>query len=167
VVNSAPPGLMSYAIADRADAIQVWEPTYTLLKSKKPSVRTIDFGIAATWKKFAAASHRIPYLGVAAHTDWAEKNPETVKKLYATYKAAIDWAQKNPDAAAPLMFPKSPSDTQKDIASLIRANERLGISLAGATDIRKEIEAVYKVGIDVGYFTAMPSAASIYDKPVR
>jgi ABC-type nitrate/sulfonate/bicarbonate transport system substrate-binding protein len=130
-------------------------------------VRTIDFGIAATWKKFAAASDRIPYLGVAAHTDWAEKNPETVKKLYATYKAAIDWTQKNPDAAAPLMFPKSPPATQKDIASLIRANERLGISLAGAADIRKEIEAVYKVGIDVGYFTSMPSAASIYDKPVR
>jgi ABC-type nitrate/sulfonate/bicarbonate transport system substrate-binding protein len=167
VVNTAPPGLMSYAIADRADAVQTWEPTYTLLKSKKPSIRTIDFGIAATWKKFAAASHRIPYLGVAAHADWADKNPETVKKLYATYKMAIDWTQKNPDAAAPLMFPKSPSDTQKDIASLIRANERLGISLAGAQEIRKEIEAVYRVGIDVGYFTSPPSAGSIYDKPVR
>ncbi len=167
VVNTAPPGLMSYAIADRADAIQTWEPTYTLLKSKKPSIRTLDLGIAATWKKFAAASSRIPYLGLAAHAAWADKNPETIKKLYATYKAAIEWTQKNPDAAAPLMFPKSPPATQKDIASLIRANERLGISLAGAQEIRKEIEAVYKVGIDVGYFTTMPSAASIYDKPVQ
>jgi hypothetical protein len=65
------------------------------------------------------------------------------------------------------MFPKSPSDTQKDIASLIRANERLGISFAGANEIRKEIEGVYKAGIDVGYFDKMPSANSIYDKPVR
>jgi ABC-type nitrate/sulfonate/bicarbonate transport system substrate-binding protein len=167
VVNTAPPGLMSYAIADRADAIQMWEPAYTLLNAKKPSVRTIDMGIAKTWKAFAAASPRIPYLGIAAHADWADQNPELVKKLYATYKAAADWAQKNPDAAAPLMFPKGTPDDQKAIASLIRANERLGISFAGANEIRKEIEGVYKAGIDVGYFDKMPSAASIYDKPVR
>ena len=36
VVNTAPPGLMSYALADRADAVQIWEPTYTLLIAKKP-----------------------------------------------------------------------------------------------------------------------------------
>ena len=36
VVNTAPPGLMSYALADRADAVQIWEPTYTLLVAKKP-----------------------------------------------------------------------------------------------------------------------------------
>ncbi len=167
VVNTAPPGLMSYAIADRADAIQIWEPTYTLLKSKKASVRTIDLGIAKTWKEFAAASARIPYLGLGAHADWVEQNPETVKKLYATYKAAAEWAQKNPDAAAPLMFPKATPEDQRDIASLIRANDRLGISFAGASDIRKEIEAVYKAGIEVNYFDKMPSAASIYDKPVQ
>ena len=40
------------------------------------------------------------------------------------------------------------------MASLIRANDRLGISLAGASEIRKEIEGVYKAGIDVGYFPA-------------
>jgi len=28
VVNTAPPGLVSYALADRADAIQLWEPAY-------------------------------------------------------------------------------------------------------------------------------------------
>jgi ABC-type nitrate/sulfonate/bicarbonate transport system substrate-binding protein len=167
VVNTAPPGLMSYAIADRADAIQIWEPTYTLLKSKKPSVRTLDLGIAKIWKDFAAASTRIPYLGVAAHADWADQNPELVKKLYATYKASAEWVQKNPDAAAPLMFPKATPEDQKDIASLIRANDRLGISLAGANEIRKEIEAVYKAGIEINYFDKMPSTASVYDKPVQ
>ena len=39
VVNTAPPGLVGYALADRADAIQLWEPAYTLLKSKKPDIR--------------------------------------------------------------------------------------------------------------------------------
>ena len=45
VVNTAPPGLMSYALADRADAVQIWEPTYTLLIAKKPTVRQLDIGI--------------------------------------------------------------------------------------------------------------------------
>src|SRR5262249_15646313 len=39
VVNTATPGLVGYAMADRADAIQIWEPAYTLLKSKKPDIR--------------------------------------------------------------------------------------------------------------------------------
>jgi ABC-type nitrate/sulfonate/bicarbonate transport system substrate-binding protein len=165
VVNTAPPGLMSYAIADRADAIQIWEPTYTLLMAKKP-VRMLDLGVEKTWKDFAGGS-RIPYLGVAAHAEWADQNPELVKKLYATYRQAAEWLQKNPDAAAPLIFPKATPDDQKQIAALIRANDRLGISMGGANEMRKEIEAVYKAGIEINYFPSMPSAASIYDKPVR
>src|SRR5512136_814402 len=42
VINTAPPGLVGYALADRADAIQLWEPAYTLLKAKKPSIQTLD-----------------------------------------------------------------------------------------------------------------------------
>jgi len=167
VVNTATPGLVSYAIADRADAIQLWEPAYTLLKSKKPSIRTLDLHVDQVWKDFAKASPRIPYLGVAAHAEWADAHPDLVKKLYATYKAAAEWVQKHPDEAAPLMFPKGTPADQKDIASLIRANERLGLSLVGANEIRKEIEAVYRAGIEIGYFDKMPSAASIYDKPVQ
>ena len=75
-----------------------------------------------------------------AHADWADQNPELVKKLYTTYRQATDWLQKNPDAAAPLMFPKAAPDDQKQIAALIRANNRLGISLGGANEMRKEIE---------------------------
>ncbi len=167
VINTATAGLVSYAVADRADAIQIWEPAYTLLMAKKPGIRTLDLNVAKTWKEFAAASPRIPYLGVAAHAEWADAHPDLVKKLYATYKAAAEWIEKHPDEAAPLMFPKSPPADQKDIASLIRAKDRLGISLAGATEIKKEIEAVYRAGVDLGYLSKMPSAASIYDKPVQ
>ena len=167
VINTATAGLVSYAVADRADAIQIWEPAYTLLMAKKPGIRTLDLNVPKTWKEFAAASPRIPYLGVAAHAEWADAHPDLVKKLYATYKAAAEWIEKHPDEAAPLMFPKSPPADQKDIASLIRAKDRLGISLAGATEIKKEIEAVYRAGVDLGYLSKMPSAASIYDKPVQ
>src|SRR5450631_1733623 len=66
VVNTAPPGLVGYALADRADAIQLWEPAYTLLKAKKPEIRALDTAVSKTWAKFAGGE-RIPYLGVAAH----------------------------------------------------------------------------------------------------
>src|SRR6187401_2994070 len=71
VVNTAPPGLISYAIANRADAIQIWEPAYTLMLSKKASIRTIDLNIAKAWKDFNGGG-TIPYLGVGAHADWAD-----------------------------------------------------------------------------------------------
>ena len=37
VVNTATPGLVGYALADRAAAVQLWEPAYTILLAKKPS----------------------------------------------------------------------------------------------------------------------------------
>jgi len=165
VVNTATPGLVGYALADRADAIQLWEPAYTLLLAKKPDIRTLDTGIERTWKAFAGGE-RIPYLGVGAHADWADQNPGTVAKLYATYKAATDWIVKNPDEAAPLVAPGATADDLKAIGSLIRSNERLAISLAPAGEVRNEIEAVYRAGIEVGYFPALPSSETVYGKPL-
>jgi NitT/TauT family transport system substrate-binding protein len=165
VVNTATPGLVGYALANRADAVQIWEPAYTLLVSKKPDIRTLDIDIEKTWKAFAGGS-RIPYLGVGAHADWADKNPALVGKLYATYQAAAEWIVKNPDEAAPLVAPGATADDVKAMASLIRSNQRLAISLVGANEVRKEIEAVYKAGIDVGYFPTMPSGDSVYAKSI-
>jgi NitT/TauT family transport system substrate-binding protein len=165
VVNTATPGLVGYALADRADAVQIWEPAYTLLLAKKPGIRTLDIGIERTWKAFAGDT-RIPYLGVGAHADWAERNPALVARLYATYQAAAEWIAKNPDEAAPLVAPGASAQDVKSMATLIRSNERLAMSLVPANDIRNEIEAVYRAGIDVGYFPALPSSTTVYGKPI-
>jgi len=165
VLNTATPGLVSYALADRADAVQIWEPAYTLLTAKKPSIRTLDIAIEQTWKSFAGGS-RIPYLGVGAHADWADQNPATVAKLYATYKAAAEWITKNPDEAAPLVAPGASAEDLKAMSSLIRSNERLAMSLASASEVRKEIEGVYRAGVEVGYFPSLPSSETIYAKPI-
>ncbi|MGA9196928.1 MAG: ABC transporter substrate-binding protein, partial [Pseudolabrys sp.] len=90
VINTAPPGLVGYALAERADAIQLWEPAYTLLKTKKPTIQTLDTDMSKTWKNFAGGE-RIPYLGVAAHADWIAQNQALIPKLYATYKEAGDF----------------------------------------------------------------------------
>jgi len=166
VVNTATPGLVSYALADRADAVQIWEPAYTLLLAKKPSIRTLDLKINETWSAFAGGS-RIPYLGVGAHADWADQNPALVAKLYATYRQAGEWIMKNPEAAAPLVAPGATADDVKAMATLIRANDRLAISMTSASEVRKEIEAVYRAGMEVGYFPSLPASTTIYDKPLQ
>src|SRR5215510_3753165 len=150
VVNTAPPGLIGYAIADRADAVQIWEPAYTLMLTKKPSIRTLDLDIEKTWKAFAGGS-ALPYLGVGAHADWADANPATVQKLYTTYKAAVEWVQKNPEEAAPLLAKGAPAEELKAVAAMIKSNERLAMKLTKAADVRKDIELVYKSGMEINY----------------
>ncbi|MBX3535400.1 MAG: ABC transporter substrate-binding protein [Xanthobacteraceae bacterium] len=166
VVNTATPGLVGYALADRADAIQLWEPAYTLLLSKKSTIRTLDLKLAQTWKAFSGGTE-IPYLGVAAHADWVAANPDAVARLYRTYKEAAEWVKKNPEKAAALISPKASPEDQKALASLIRANERLGMNVVGAAEQRKLIDAVYKAGQENGYLKTAPSAASVYSKPLK
>ena len=166
VVNTATPGLVGYALADRADAVQLWEPAYTLLKAKKPDIRILDNDMDKTWKSFAGGE-RIPYLGVAVHDDWIEQNQALIPKLYATYKEAGEYIAKNPDESAALIAPKSTAEDRAALVSLIRANDRLGMSVVPAGEMRQQIEAVYKAGIDVGYFKSMPSGNTIYTKPMK
>ncbi len=166
VVNTAPPGLVGYALADRADAIQLWEPAYTLLKAKKPDVRMIDTDVNKTWKSFAGGE-RIPYLGVAAHDDWIAANQALIPKLYATYKDAAAFIAAHPEEAAALIAPKSTPDDRAALVSLIKANDRLGMNVVPAGEVGKQIDAVYKAGVDVGYFKSLPSNDTIYDKPMK
>jgi ABC-type nitrate/sulfonate/bicarbonate transport system substrate-binding protein len=119
-----------------------------------------------SWKAFAGGG-RIPYLGVAAHTDWIEQNQALIPKLYATYKAAGEFIAKNPEEAVALIAPKSTPEDRAALVSLIKSNDRLGMNVVGAKEVAKEIEAVYKAGIDVGYLKAQPSKDTIYDKPLK
>jgi NitT/TauT family transport system substrate-binding protein len=164
VINTATPGLIGYALADRAAAVQLWEPAYTTLISKKSEIRTIDIGIAESWKKFTG-SRNIPYLGVAAHIAWVEKNQKLIPKLYAAYKEASEWVAAHPDDAAKLIAPKGTPDDQKAIAELIRANDRLGMNVQWASDLAKEINSVYAAGKSIAFLPSDPAASTIYQAP--
>jgi NitT/TauT family transport system substrate-binding protein len=162
VINTATPGLVGYAMADRASAIQIWEPAYTTLISKKPEIRTIDIKIADSWKKFTGSSS-IPYLGVAAHVAWTEKNKNLIPKLFAAYKEAAEWVTANPEAASKLILPKGTPDDQRAIAALIRHNDRLGMNVRWAADLRKEINSVYAAGKSIAFLPADPAPTTIYE----
>lgn len=162
VVNTATPGLVGYALADRAAAVQLWEPAYTSLKAKKPSIRTLDLKIKESWKAFAGSTE-IPYLGVAAHTDWVEKNKPLIPKLYAAYKDAAAWISAHPDEAAKLISPKGGEEGQKAISDIIKANDRLGLNVRWAGDSKKEINAVYEAGKSIGFLPGAPSPTTIFE----
>ena len=164
VINTATPGLIGYALADRAAAVQLWEPAYTTLLSKKSEMRTIDIAIAESWKKFTG-SRNIPYLGVAAHVDWVEKHPDLVPKLYAAYKEAAEWVTAHPDDASKLIAAKGTPDDQKAIAELIRANDRLGMNVQWASDVAREINSVYAAGKSISFLPGDPAASTIYQAP--
>jgi NitT/TauT family transport system substrate-binding protein len=161
VVNTATPGLVGYALAERADAVQLWEPAYTLVKAAMPGIHTIDLNIAKVWRAFAGGSVP-PYLGVAAHQEWIDAHRDLIAPLYRAYKLAAAWVTANPDAAASLVATLKGDADRQAIAALIRDNSRLALNLKPAGKITKEIEATYRAGLDVGLFKEMPPASSIY-----
>jgi NitT/TauT family transport system substrate-binding protein len=166
VVNTATPGLVGYALADRATAIQLWEPAYTTLHAKKPGIKMLDLKIEENWQK-ATGSRNIPYLGVAAHVDWAEKNKDLIPKLYAAYKEAGEWTAAHPEEAAKLIMAKGNDEDRKAVAELIRANDRLGMNIRSAGEISKEIKSVYDAGKSIAFLPSLPADATIYSGPMQ
>lgn len=166
VVNTATPGLMGYAMADRAAAVNLWDPAYTQLVQRNPKIRTLDLQIRELWEKYTGTKH-IPYLGVAAHTAWVEKNPHLVPKLYNAYKDAIEWTLANPEAAAKLIIPKATPEDQKAVTDLIKENDKLGMAIAWASDVKKELESIYRAGFEMGFLPSMPGPETIYAGPKK
>jgi ABC-type nitrate/sulfonate/bicarbonate transport system substrate-binding protein len=165
VINTAAPGLISYVMADRADAVHMWSPGYDVAKTRKPGIRSLDLKIKETWKRFAAGSDNIPYLGVAAHTKWVRENGALIPKLYRVYKDAADWTLAHPEDASRLIISKGTEEQRKAVAELIKANDRLKMSVTWASDIQKELRLIYKVGIDVDILMKEPTDKTFYTGP--
>ena len=165
VVNTAPPGLMSYAMADRADAVHL-QPGYTQLIAKKPTARALDLDIRRQWRQFAGGD-AIPTLGVAAHESWIKQNAKLIQPLYRAYKAAGEWARKHPAEAAELILPKGSAADRQAVKELIENNDRLSMNVTGAAEIRREIEAVFNAGVSTKYIDKLPAAGAVYGSPLN
>jgi ABC-type nitrate/sulfonate/bicarbonate transport system substrate-binding protein len=126
----------------------------------------LDLKIEENWQK-ATGSKNIPYLGVAAHVDWAEKNKDLIPKLYAAYKEAGEWTAAHPEEAAKLIMTKGNDDDRKAVAELIRANDRLGMNIRSAGEISKEIKSVYDAGKSIAFLPSLPADATIYKGPMQ
>jgi NitT/TauT family transport system substrate-binding protein len=161
VQNTATPGLIGYALADRGDAVELWEPGYSILMSRKPSLRTLNLDIQGQWKKFSGTS-RIPYLGVAAHDSWIKAHPDLVKKMYDTFKDASVWVHQHPAEAGNLIAASIKGAQPAVINALLTHDTRLGMDVEPAANMSNSIRAVYRAGLQSHYYNRPVDQASIY-----
>jgi ABC-type nitrate/sulfonate/bicarbonate transport system substrate-binding protein len=161
VVNTTPAGLITYAMTDRAAAVQIWEPAYTLLKARKPEIRRLDLKLREHWQD-VAGTPQIPYLGVAAQRGWVARNAALIPRLEAAYRDAAAWLLANPEAAAKLIAPRGSDEERQAIVALVRANDRLGLNIRAAGALRGALQTVYRAGMEVGFLPRMPDEATIY-----
>ena len=166
VQNTATPGLIGYALAGRAEAVQIWEPAYSILMAKKPTLHALDLDLKDRWKRFAGTDN-IPYLGVAAHQNWIKENPLLVRKMYATFKEAAQWMRANPGEASKLIATAIKGSDADVLRKLIEDNSRLGTNVAPAGRLRKGIEAVYAAGLQSGYLTKEVDKSTIYGEALE
>ena len=83
-------------------------------------------------------------------------------QIHATYRDAAAWLTANPEAGAKLISPRGTADEQASMAALVRANDRLRMNVQLASELRPELEAVYRAGMEVGFLPKMPAASTIY-----
>jgi ABC-type nitrate/sulfonate/bicarbonate transport system substrate-binding protein len=103
---------------------------------------------------------------VAAHDDWIRQHPAQVKALYKTFREASAWVQQNPQAAAALIAPSLSGSDPAVIEKMIASNRTLAMDVAPAASVRQGIEAVYKAGLESGYFKQPVDPASIDSTPL-
>lgn len=161
-MNQTTSGLSTMALSGRADAVQLWEPAYSSLITTNDDIRTLDMGLPELWEQEFGTTD-IPYLGVAAQREWADSNPETVQKLYDTYKAAADWVQANPGEAAQIVADTLPDGNADVIEDLIDNRERLAMRVVPTSEVTEGVDAVFEAGQQSGYLEGTPPAEAVYE----
>lgn len=161
VVNTAPPGLVGFLLANRADAVQLWEPAFSVVSAQAPELRVLDLNAEEQWKSFSSTT-RIPYLGVAAHEDWIAENKALIPGIEQAYKDAAAWILANPKEASELIAATIKNGDPKVIEALISQNARLALGVDPASGLEAEIKAVFAAGLELGYLDKEPAASTIY-----
>ncbi|QRP50375.1 ABC transporter substrate-binding protein [Amycolatopsis sp. FDAARGOS 1241] len=162
LINQTTAGLSTMALIGRANAVEIWEPAYSSLVATRPDIRTLDIGLGEWQRRFGTG--QIPYLGLAAHSDWAKANPGAVATLYRIYSTAAQWTTANPDAAAAIIAKATPRGKAGPLAKLIEDPSRLRLHLAPAAQLATGIEAVLEAGRETGYLTDTPPANLVYQE---
>jgi ABC-type nitrate/sulfonate/bicarbonate transport system substrate-binding protein len=162
LLNQTTAGLSTMALVGRADAVELWEPAYSSLLATRPTMRTLDIGLGRWQEEFGTAD--IPYLGLAAHRDWARAHPDVVRTLFRIYSAAATWTTSNPRAAATVIANATPRGKPAPIEKLIRDNRRLRLHVAPADRITPGIDAVFRAGQETGYLSATPPETLVYQE---
>jgi ABC-type nitrate/sulfonate/bicarbonate transport system substrate-binding protein len=159
IQTASGPALVTTAQADRADAVQLWEPAFTQLTRSTPN-KFHELNFVEKWQDYTGQKNS-PYLGVAAHQDWIDANKELIPRIYAAYKDAADFLKTNPDEAAKILSDKTKISAD-DLQQLFR-EPRLGLNVYPAGQQREAIQRVFQAGAEIAYLDKVPDDSVIYD----
>jgi NitT/TauT family transport system substrate-binding protein len=156
--NSDSSGLVPIAKSGRTDAVQLWEPSYSILVHGNTDFRSVD--VMSKWRQVTGLS-ALPYLGISAQRAWVERNKPLIPKLYATYQMAAVFIRDNPQQAAAVISKdlNIPEAATRDLLG----SDRLQLNVYWARDNKAAAQEVFKGGQAVGYLSAAPGEEVLYD----
>lgn len=158
VQSSNTPGLATYLLAKRADAVHVWEPNFSKLLYENPG-KLYPIEYVDKWRSYGNPPLR-GYLGVAAHEDWIAGNRKTIQKIYNAFKDLGAWLPSHHDEAAAIIS-KATGIAKPALLNAIKA-KRYSLQVVPSDAIKANIKAVFKAGIEIGYMKKMPDDGFFY-----
>lgn len=159
IQTASGPALVTMAQADRADAVQLWEPAFTQLIRGTPN-KFHEVSFVEKWQEYTGQQNA-PYLGVAAHQDWIDANKDVIPRIYAAYKDAGDFLRSNPEESARILADKTKVPAA-DLEQLIK-EPRLGLNIYPAGQQRAAIERVFQAGAEIQYLDKVPDGSIVYE----
>jgi NitT/TauT family transport system substrate-binding protein len=160
VTNTSQTALITTMVAGRTDAVQLWEPAYSVLAADG-NYKALDF--VGMWQEKTKQQY-MPYQGIAAHKSWIDANPQLIPRMYATYAQAVDFIMSQPAEAARIISAASKIDV-KVLEDLIQAN-RPGFKMYWGGEQRAAGKAMFQAAIDIGFMKDMPPDDVFFDRPV-
>ncbi len=163
IQSTSVPGLATYLMAKRADAVHFWEPNYSKILVDNPGkFKMIEY--FHQWEAIHGAPQR-GFLGVAAHEGWINANKELIPKIYAAFAELATWLPTHHDEAATIIEKAAGVPKQAFLMALSAA--RYPLDVVPAAEIEENIKALFQAGIESGYMKNMPDDGIIYRGRVR
>ena len=159
VQNVSQSALITMMKANRSDAVQLWEPAYSIL-NVADEYKALDF--IGLWRR-TTGQDVMPYQGLAAHAGWVDANKALIPRLYAMYAQAVDFIESKPAEAGAIVGRESkidPASVEKMIVG-----KRLGFKIYWGGEQRAAGKAMFQAAVDLGYLKKMPPDDVFMDKP--
>lgn len=141
--------LATQAIAGKYNLVMLPEPFVTTVLSKAPqfhiAINLTDAFAAAVRKTPGATNAELAMGCLAIRTDYAEKNPDAVKRFLSAYEASTKWVTGNIDAAGELTVKYT---IMADAKAAAKAIPNCNIVFVAGKNMKPVIEPLFKILFD-------------------
>lgn len=147
------PALVPTVEAKRVTGAEIWEPAYSSLTEKSDAGAYTTFDLARLWSK-ATGQSKIPYLGLAARSDWISSHKKQVSELYQTYVDAAKYVQNHPAEAARTI--SEATDISESAVLALLKSSRLRLHVYWASTQTEAVNSVFSAAVKSGYLSKVP-----------